>query len=156
MSPSTQPSQLSANPFGGSPSVANPSSQATAQAQAANIASGKAPVPLSLASRPKPTSAFGIAEEAGVLSQGANPLAYTVPPAEDEAARGDGDGAGTGVLAAPGPKRVVTDEEMDQMSQEEVRELEENGANWISGEDISKLSVDELRKNGYGRNQTGK
>ncbi len=154
ISPSTQPSQLSAHPLtAASPSTLN--SQATAEATAANIAAGKAPVPLSLASRPKPTSAFGVAEEAGVLSQGPNPLPYTVPPTEDSSA--EVEGTGQGEVAVPGPKRVISDVEMDGMTVEEVNELEKTrGASWIAAKDVVGMSVDEIVKQGFGRNKTGK
>lgn len=145
--PHPHPSQLSANP------LSTPNSQATAEAQAANIASGKAPVPLSLASRPKPTSAFGVAEEAGVLSQGANPLPYTVPPGEEGGT--EVEQAGEGEVAVPGPKRVITEEELDAMSAEERVELEKNPKSWISSKEVKELSVDEIRKAGFGRNSTG-
>jgi len=45
---------------------------------------------------------------------------------------------------------------MDAMTPEEVKELEANRASWVRADEVARMSVDEIRKSGFGRNKTGK
>lgn len=126
-----------------------------AEATAAVLAAGDAPLPLSFSSRPKPTSAFGIAEEHGVLAQGPNPLPYTVPEPYKEPRPTAGVPSATGVLGAGGPRKVVTEKEIVGMRSDEVARLEREPNGFISEEEVRSMPVEEIRRAGFGRNQTG-